>query len=152
MNLSAAVMLVNKAVRPLRAEYDPDNYKNNSPYKNFKTIDPTLKKGDLVVVETGTRHGFTIAKVTEIDFAVDFNDPTPWHWAAKFDADTFKAILETDEKIRHKVAKIQENKMRQELMAAHGLGDVDFSDLDLMSVGKPAIEAQVKEAPAADFL
>jgi len=37
-------------------------------------------------------------------------------------------------------------------MAAHGLGDVDFSDLDLMSVGKPAIEAQVKEAPAADFL
>jgi len=76
MNLSAAVMLVNKAVRPLKVEYDPDTYKNNTFNKNFKTIDATLKKGDLVVVETHTRHGFTIGKVTEIDFAVDFNDPT----------------------------------------------------------------------------
>lgn len=139
MNNTAAVMLVNKAVRPMRVEYDPDTYKNNSPMRNFKTIDPSIAKDDLVIVQTNTRHGFTVAKVIEADFPVDFNDPSPWGWVCqKFDKATFDHVKATEDKIVRRVAEVQENKMRQELMDAAGLGDVSFSDLDLMTPKLPA--------------
>ena len=134
MNNSAAVMLVNKSIRPVRVEYDPDNYKNNSPTRLFKTLDASIKKDDLVVVQTHTRHGFTIAKVVEVGFPVDFNNPEPWGWVCqKFDKATFDHVVETESKIVRRVAEIQENKMREELKTAAGLGDVSFDDLDLMA-------------------
>lgn len=150
MNLSASAMLVNKAIRPVRVEYDPDNkYNNNGAMtKFFKCLDPTVAKDDLVVVETTTRHSFTIAKVVEIDFPFDFNDPAPWGWIAqKFNVDAFKKLKETEKLIIGRVAKAQENKMRRELAEAHGLGEVEFDDLELMAPVMPqagAIEHQAK--------
>jgi len=139
MNLSASVMLVNKSIRPVRVEYDPDTKANNNPYIRFMTLDPDIAKDDLVIVPTHTRHGFTMAKVVEIDFPVDFSTSEQWGWiGGKFDKATYDAILETDKAIKARIAKAQENKMRRELMEAAGLGEVDFTDLDLMSTPKLA--------------
>lgn len=139
MNLTAAIMLVNEGIRPVRVEYDPDNFKNNNPTKLFKTLDLTIKKDDLVIVPTHTRHGFTIAKVVEIDFAVDFSDPSPWGWiGGKFDKATYDQVLQIEDGVKHRVAKAQENKMRKELAEAAGLGEVDFSDVQRLLIPSPA--------------
>lgn len=137
MNLSASIMLVNKAVRPVRVEYDPDQWKNNSPDAVFMTFDATIKVDDLVIVPTHTRHGFTIVKVKEIDFAVDFQDTRPvWRWVGgKFDKAQYDSILAQEKVVKDRIAKSQENKMRKELAEAMGLGDVDFTDLDVVNHG-----------------
>lgn len=148
MNLSAAIMLVNKTVRPVRVEYDPDNKYNNNPMKVFKTIDPDIKKDDLVIVETHTRHGFTIARVLEVDFAVDFHSSEPWGWIAqRFDKDTFDRVKSVETTVQHRVAKAEENKMRGELKVALGLESEDFSDVDFLKLSKA--EPTVEEAPSA---
>lgn len=137
MNLSASVMLVNKAIRPVRVEYDPDQWKNNSPDAVFMTFDPAIKVDDLVIVPTHTRHGFTIVKVKEIDFAVDFQDTRPvWRWiGGRFDKAQYESILAQEKIIKDRIAKSQENKMRKELAEAMGLGEVDFTDLDVANHG-----------------
>lgn len=154
MNLSAAIMLVRPdAVRPVRVEYDPDNKYNNSPMKVFKTVDPSITVGDLVIVQTHTRHGFTIAKVTAVDFAVDYNDGQEWGWiGGKFDHEAFKSIIAIEDGVKNKVAKANENKMRQEIIAAMGLGEVSFNDLQLRRLAAASpdgvdTEAAVVEAP-----
>lgn len=149
MNLSTAVMLVNKGIRSVKVEYDPDTYKNNSPFVRFKTVDQTIKVNDLVVVTTSTRHGFTVAKVTEVGFPVDFNSAEQWGWiVSKVDTEGHKARLELETKIIGKVGAVQENKMRQELKDAMGIGEVDFSDLDLMSTVRQPTLAPPAPAPA----
>lgn len=158
MNLSAAIMLVDKTVRPVRVEYDPDNKYNNNPMRVFKCIDPSVKVGDLVIVQTHTRHGFTIAKVSEIDFAVDFNSSEQWGWiGGKFDKPGFDDVIKIEEGVQGRVAKAQENKMRKELAEAMGLGEVDFSDVQLRRLGASTIDgvatdttpAATPEAPTA---
>lgn len=143
MNLSASIMLVNEAIRPVRVEYDPDVLKNNTQVDNyFMTFDKALAAGDLVIVPTKTRHKFTVVKILEIDFAVDFhNSNIEWRWVAgSVDLAQYNSILETDKKVRDRVAKGQENKMRGELKAAMGMERIDFSDVELM-MGKPALAA-----------
>lgn len=152
MNLTAAVMLVNKDVKPVRVQYEETN-KSYNPDQLFKTLDD-LKEGDMVVVQTGTRHGFTVAKVVEVGFAVDFEKPGDWRWCVKFDKATFDKVLETEKQIIGRVAKARENKARAELQAAMGLGDVDFTDVNLMSAaGKQpeAIEAPPLR-PRSDYV
>ena len=155
MNVIASVMLVNKAIRPVTVEYDPDIQRNNNPNRRFMTLDAAIKKDDLVIVPTSTRHGFTIAKVSDIDFAVDFNSPEQWGWlGGKFDKGTYDEILTTAKAIQDRIAKAQENKMRRELMEAAGLGEVDFTDLDLMGTPRLAsprgTSEDVNEAPVPE--
>lgn len=141
MNLSAAIMLVDKTVRPVRVEYDPDNKYNNNPMFQFKTIDPAIKVGDLVIVQTNTRYGFTICKVVEIDYAVDFHDPRPWGWiGGKFDKEGFDNVLKIEEGVKSRVAKAEENKMRQEIINNMGLGDVSFDDIQLRRLSTATID------------
>ncbi len=149
LNLSAAILLVRTdAVFPVRVEYDPDNKYNNNPTRVFKTVDPSIKKDDLVIVTTNTRQGFTVVKVTEVDFAVDYNSSEQWGWvAAKFDVDAFRNILKIEEGVQERVAKAQENKMRKEIIDAMGLGEVSFTDLQLRRVGAATPDGvQVDEA------
>jgi len=151
MNLSSAVMLVEKTIRPVRVEYDPDIAKNNAYNRLYKTLDATIKVGDLVIVQTSTRHGFTIAKVTEVDFAVDFNAAEQWGWiGGKFDKPAFDTILETEKQIIGRVAKAQENKMRAELVQAMGIGETDFKDLNLLGASPAEARPVVQPVPPAD--
>ena len=140
MNLSTAIFLVNETVRAVRVEYDPEISKNNNPNKLFKTLDSTLAKDDLVIVPTHTRHGFTVAKVVEIDFQIDFHTAEQYAWiGGKFDKTAYDSVLETEKKIIQKVGKAEENKMRAELRASMGLGEVSFTDLDIMAAARPTL-------------
>ena len=52
MNLSASIMLVNKAIRSVRVQYDPDILKNNAPDAVFMTFDTAISKDDLDFIST----------------------------------------------------------------------------------------------------
>jgi hypothetical protein len=141
------------AVRPVRVDYDPEaTYKNYSPTRVFKTVDPTIKVGDMVIVQTRTRHGFTVCKVTEVDFPVDYNSGEQWDWIAqKFDVDAFNKILDIEKGVTQQVAKASENKMRQEIIDAMGLGNVDFSTLQLQSLRASNPDGSTPARSSADF-
>lgn len=135
MNLSASVMLVEDSIRPARVEYDPDTTRNNNPSKFFKCLDASIKKDDLVIVTTSTRHGMTVAKVVAIgyeDVPVDFESAEPWGWiVGPVPTAQHEAILKTEKSIIGRVSEANANKMKTELKAAMGLGTVSFADLDL---------------------
>ncbi len=163
MNLSAAVMLFEEnGVRPCRVEYDPDIAKNNSHTVHFKCVDPSVAKGDLVIVQTTTRHGFTVAKVASIGYTevpVDFEAPTQWGWvAAKFDLPGFDNILASEKNLIGKVSEANANKMRADLKSAMGLSTVSLADVFIKAPaaiasphGAAAPEAPVpsSDAPAS---
>lgn len=138
MNLSTAIFLVNKAVRPVRVVYDPDNFKNNNPNKLFKTLDESLVKDDFVIVPTNTRHGFTVAKVEEVGFRVDFHSTEQFAWiAGKLDKAAYDNIIEQEKVVVDRIGNAEENRIRAELAKSMGLAEVDFTDLDVVK-GSPS--------------
>lgn len=155
MNQSASVMLFEEnGVRPVRVEYDPDNAGNNKGAMHthfFKCVDPEVEKGDLVIIQTSTRQGFTIAKVVAIGYAdvpVDFEDQTNWQWVGgKFDVGGFKDILETEKKLIGLVAEANANMMRAKLQEAMGLSKVSFKDVFIKA--PTALASPHGAAPAA---
>lgn len=133
MNLSTAIFLVNKSVRAVRVTYDPDQPRNNNPTAFYKTFDDTLTKGDYVIVPTGTRHGFTVARVDEIDLRVNFDSDVTYAWiVGKVDKAAYDHILEQEAKVCDRVAIAEENRKRKELSEALGLAAVDLTDLDVV--------------------
>lgn len=150
MNYSSAIMLVKPdEVRAVRVEYDPDNKYNNNPMKVFKTVDPSIQVGDLVIAQTNTRHKFTVVKVSEVDFPVDFNDQSE-RWGcigAKFDIDAFNSLIKIEDGVIAKVAKIQENRMRKELIDSMGLGNVSFDEVQLRRIAPASPDGVVAAEP-----
>lgn len=135
MNLSTAMFLLNPSVRPVRVSYEDGALKN--PDKHFKTLDPDLKKGDFVIVPTGTRWGFTVCKVEEVDFLVDYDSPTQYMWiAGKVDKSTYDALVEQEKIALERVSKAQNAQKRAELAAALRLSEVDVGDLDVVKSGR----------------
>lgn len=133
MNLSTAIFLVNKAVRAVRVIYDPEHFKNNNPNKLFKTLDEKLEKDDYVIVPTNTRHGFTVAKVEEVGFRIDFHSAEQFSWiAGKLDKAAYESIIAQEKIVVDKIGMAEENRIRAELAKSMGLGDIDFTDLDVV--------------------
>ncbi len=95
MNFSTSVFIINSACRMVVCEYDPDNTKDRRV--NYKTLDPTIQKGDMVVVPTDTRHRFTAVKVIDVDIPVDFDQSGDVKWIVqKVDTDHFAKLIEDE--------------------------------------------------------
>lgn len=77
MNYSTAVFLINKHVRAINVTYDDGDTAKRTA---FKTLDPDIDEDDLVIVETDTRHGFTVCKVVEADIDLDFDSTEKVRW------------------------------------------------------------------------
>lgn len=159
MNPTASVMLVEDTIRPCKVEYDPDNQWNNKGAQHtqfFKCLDPTMKKGDLVIVSTTTRHGMTVAKITDIgaaDVPVDFsNAAINWGWViGPIPTEQYKTILETEKAIVGKVQEGYTNKLKAELKEAMGIDKVSFAGLSLTGPKAPAVDPQPAPKPPADY-
>ncbi|GLO70305.1 hypothetical protein MACH17_18220 [Phaeobacter inhibens] len=80
MHQSNIIFLINDDVRAVKGKYDPDS---NSTPEMFKTMDPTVKVGDLAVVQSSTRHGYTVVEITEIDVEPDLESSVPLKWIAQ---------------------------------------------------------------------
>lgn len=106
MNHTKAVFLINNDARAVRAIYD-----DGKAPQTFKTLDPMIAVDDLVVVQTDTRHGFTVVRVTEVDVDVDFDDATPMKWiVARVDTSDHDEVIRQE---KEAIAAIKSAELRQ---------------------------------------
>ena len=75
MNKDTAVFIFSNEVRAIKGAYDV-----GSTPELFKTFNKDIKVGDIVVVESSTRHGYTVVEVTEVDVEIDYSHSHP-KWA-----------------------------------------------------------------------
>lgn len=116
MNYTTAIFLINKDVRAILVNYEPD-----LPTKlcMFKTLDKTIKKDDYVVVPTHTRHGMTVSKVIEVDVDVDFDNQTLIGWVVtKVDRSQYEITLSQEGDALAVIKSAEKTKKRNELAAA----------------------------------
>lgn len=114
MNYSLAVFLINTSVRAVTGIYE----EGQKP-TTFKTFDQDIKKDDICVVPSGTRHGFTTIKIIDTDVDVDFDTPAQMAWVVcKIDLGPHKKILEQEEAAVKVVKSGELRKKREDLAAA----------------------------------
>jgi hypothetical protein len=136
VNLSTAIFLVNDAVRSVRVSYEPDVRGN--PVQLFKTLDPSIAKGDIVIVPTDTRHKMTCVKVEEVDFGVDFDSAVEYRWViGKVDMTVWETVQAQEAAVIAKVRGAEENRKRRELAAALSMDKIDFSGLSITGPSAP---------------
>ena len=81
MHDSNRIFLASDTVRAVKGIFEVDvNNQPTAKREYFKTFNTELKVGDLVNVETSTRHGVSVIKIAEIDVDIDVesNEPTRW--------------------------------------------------------------------------
>lgn len=138
-NNSAAVFLVTDAVRAIKATYELDKEEKEAKRDWFKTFDPGVAVGDLCIVPTGTRHGFTIVKVTEVDVEVDLQAGHSFRWiAGTFDRTTYDKLVADETAMLSKIASARKTKEREELRKAMLLDDPSLQQL---TIGPPSAPA-----------
>lgn len=116
MNYSTAIFLINKNVRAVICNYEPD-----SPDKRvvFKTLDQNIREGDYVIVPTKTRHGMTVSKVVETDVDVDFDSAAEVGWiVCQVDQAQYKITMAQEADAIAVIKSAEKTKKRNELAAA----------------------------------
>lgn len=112
MNLSTAVFLINKDLRAVMATYEPGQKSTM-----FKTLDKSIKAGDMVTVPTNTRHNLTTAKITEVDVSVDFDDQTKVDWIiSRIDMETYERTKKMEDQAIE-VLKVADFRRRREALS-----------------------------------
>ena len=116
MNYTTAIFLINKNVRAVLCNYEP-----NAPDKTimFKTLDKTIREGDFVIVPTNTRHNMTVSRVVETDVDVDFDSGAAVGWiVSKIDRSAYEVTLSQEGDAITVIKSAEKTKKRNELAAA----------------------------------
>jgi hypothetical protein len=113
MNNSTTVFIVDDTIRALRGIWE-----DGGKVEVFKTFDQSIKKDDLCVTTSETRHGFSVVKITETDVVIDIDDPNlKVRWiVSKIDTADHKATLAQELVVIDKVRKAEFNKKRKDLV------------------------------------
>lgn len=140
MNYSTAIMLVNDSIRAIRCAYEPTQ--EGTKEYIFKSLDKTIKVGDLVVVPSTTRYKRAVVKVTEVDAEVDYDSAIQVEWiVGKVDNADYAAIKGAEQQAIDKIKGAEKLRKKAELrdkLLAH--------DQELLS-GLPI--ADMKQLPGA---
>lgn len=152
MNLSKAILLVNKNIRLIEALYElePEAGSGKPPAKRkmFKTLDRSIQIGDLVVVPTDTRYKMSTNKVVGVDVEVDdYESPGDIGWIiARIDKTAYDASIrmegEAVSMIRDAEKKSKQEELRKKLLEANP----ELRGLDIARATSAAIE-HIQPAP-----
>ena len=86
------------------------------PYTLYKTLDPSLKVGDFVIVPTDSRHKMTVARVEAVDADVDFESPTEVKWiVARINKEENDNILAEEKKWIETLKQSEKRRKREEI-------------------------------------
>ena len=111
MKNSMIVFLINDDVRAITGQYEP-----GGKIEPFKTMDPSIKKDDLIVVESGTRHEMTVVKVVDVDVDVDFEHGPDIKWVVqRIDTAGFDTMLKNEEAAVSTVQQAEKRRKKAEL-------------------------------------
>lgn len=119
-NKSKVIFVLNDSVRAMLATFEKDDPERNNKAKRemVKTLDSNIHVGDLVNVETGTRHGVSTMKIVEEDVEVNFADPENVRWiVGKVDLAGFAKVLEQENQAISAIRKAELKKERKDLRA-----------------------------------
>lgn len=146
VNKSLAVLLLDvPGLRAVTCSYEGLDPKTLQPQDTpvlFKTFERDLKVGEIVVVPTKTRVGFTCVQVAALDVEVDYESTKEVGWiVGKFDASGYAGIVAKENQIIEAV-KAADKKARQNEIKKRLLGNVDPNSL-------PVIDLQALTGPAA---
>lgn len=116
MNYSTAVMLINDNIKAVRCCYKPEDEKSPHLFTTFKTLDPSLAVGDLVVVPSGTRYDRTVVKVMELDVEVDFDSSKKMDWiVGKLEQAVFDNIVAEEGKAIEAIKQAEKAKRKRDI-------------------------------------
>ena len=79
-NYSLAVFLLHDKCRGMHGIFETDTTTSTAKREFFKTFDPAIKEGDLVAVETGSRHHCSIVKIVAVDVPPVFTSTEQARW------------------------------------------------------------------------
>lgn len=114
MDPSKIVFLINEEVRAVKCQYEPEGTSSV-----FKTFDESINVDDLVTVETNTRHGFTVMKVTEVDIDIDLDSSTPVKWlVSRVDLDAYSDLRRNEDAAISAVKSAEKRRRKAELRDA----------------------------------
>lgn len=130
MNYTRAIFIANEAVRAVKVNYDPKFNEFDAPSSSggrdmadthnkwFKSLDPDLKVGDLVIVPTNTRHGGAVCKVLEIAEHVDLDSKFDMDWIkAKYSDEPYDNLIKQEKFIIDKLQANERKKRNAKLRA-----------------------------------
>ena len=116
MNYSTAVFLINHNIRAVVGTYEAGD---NAPRTTFKTLDPSLKEGDFVVVPTTTRHNMTVVKIVAVDVDVDFDNSSAMQWViCKINQAPYNDVLAQEASAINAIKSAETRRKRDELRDA----------------------------------
>lgn len=116
MHPSRIIFAISDVARCVKVAYDPDDPKNT--HTEYKTMDPDIAVGDLVIVETKSRHKMTTGKVESTDIEPDLDSNAEMLWVySKIDKDAIQSLREQESDAINTVQKLQRMKKRRELRA-----------------------------------
>ncbi len=117
MNYSLSVFLIRPDVRCVAGIYEPKVDGQPEPKRGlFKTLDPTIKVGDFVLVPTGTRHRMSVNQIVGVDLDVDFDSCIPMDWIIQVvDRDDWGQTKVMEDNAIAKIKAAEKNHQREEL-------------------------------------
>lgn len=117
MNYSTAIFLINDKVRALTAIYEAEIAVGKPvPRTMFKTFDQSIKKDDLILVPTNTRHNITVCKVVEVDVEVDLESFTVIDWViSTVDKSDYERMLGMEQVAIDTIKSAEKNRKREAL-------------------------------------
>lgn len=116
MNNSTAIFLINDKVRAVGVTYEAAD---TSPITIFKTMDPSIKEDDYVVVPTDTRHKMTVCKVKHVDVEIDLDSSVQIGWVVgKVDRVNVEKIEAMEADFIRQVHAAEKNRKREELRSS----------------------------------
>jgi len=117
INYTTAIFLINDKVRAVSAIYEAETpHSKPAPRTLFKTFDQDIKKDDLILVPTNTRHNITVCKVVEVDVEVDLESLTPIEWViGTVDKTDYINLAEMEKAAIDTIKSAEKNRRREEL-------------------------------------
>lgn len=151
MNYSTMICLLSDEVRGIAVTYTKplSNSSVDTPDKlyTFKSMDDTLKRGDMVVVPTQKDAGFTVVYVWDTDAEIDVESEIQYNWiAGRFTADGYNELLSNEQLAIAKVKRAEKLHRRKEIRD-RVFENVEESELKAITFGTdPVPQVEDKES------
>ena len=149
MNFSKSILLFNSSIRVIETIYDldpaPGERKERAKRTLYKTLDPSIKKDDLVIIPTGTRYRRSIVKVTGVGIEIDdYESDGELLWIiGKFDEAFYNKCVQMEVDAVEVMRAAEKNKKREELRKSILDANPDLAKMSITNASFAAIEAPI---------
>lgn len=153
MNFSSAVMLFNKNIRAVATIYDleplPGNGVSKTPMRTiYKTLDPAIVVGDLVIIPTDTRYKMSVVKVVETDVEVDYDSPAELKWIiGTIDRLSYDKVLKMEAQAIEMIRSAEKRRKREELAASILKDNPELAQLSIAGVSADVLDLPAPSEP-----